>query len=96
MVHQNAKSIPNRTLNPDRSLDSESVSFAGRTDGLSVRCRRSGLRQIKTTGKMPAGERNRTESEMNDMKCIIKRSNDRLGVNDRFWLELSNDRIKHP
>lgn len=42
-------------FNPNRSLDSGQVSFDGRAAGLSVCCRRSGLRQDKTTGKMPAG-----------------------------------------
>ncbi len=81
VVHEPSIAALHRVFNPNRSLDSESVSLDGRADGLSVCCRRSGLRQSKMTSKMPAGGRNRTESEMNDMKCIIKRSNNRLGFN---------------
>ena len=33
---------------------------------------------------MPDGGRNRTESDMNDMKCITKRSDNRLGVSPPF------------
>ena len=82
-------------MNPRRSLDSGSVPFDCRASGLLFCCRCNGLRHAKSTVKMPASERNRTESAMNGMKCRSKRSHDRFGINGMKCLAKPyNDRFR--
>jgi len=41
------------TFNPIRSLEPKHILFYYRTDYLTLECRRSGLRQVIKTHKMP-------------------------------------------
>lgn len=55
---------------------------------------RGGSWQDKPTDRLPANERNRTESDMNVMKCRTGRSHGRLGIKVSFsviWMMNSKD-----
>lgn len=67
-------------LDPNRSSEPELVMFDCRPNRLSVCCRRSGIRQIKTTDKMPARWTKPDGKCHNDMSCRAKRFENRFGL----------------